>query len=207
MQNNYLLITGGQGLLGKEIQRYIMGTAPTHQEMDINDYTALEKYKDASMVIHCAAYTNVAKAEIDKEECFKTNVIGTMRLCNVFRNAYFIYISSEYVKNPVNFYSQTKMWAEWQVQKLPKHLIIRTLFKPNPFPYEYAFVDQYTQGDYVDKIAPMIVAEVMAGRKGIVEIGTGRKTMFELARQTRPNIKGISVDDVKDVKLPKDYLT
>lgn len=204
---NPLLITGGNGLLGKELKRYILGDSPTHKEMDITNYADLERYKQARVVIHCAAYTDVEKAETDKEECFRTNVIGTMRLCNVFKNSYFVHISTEYVKNPVNFYSQTKLWAEWQVMRHPKHLIIRTLFKSNPFPYEYAFFDQYTEGDYIDVIAPMIVAEVLAGKQGIVNVGTGRKTMFELARRTKPEVKGISVDDIKKVKLPKDYLT
>ena len=91
------------------------------------------------------------------------------------------------------------------MQKHPNHLIIRTSFNVSPFPHEYAFVDQYTQGDYLDIIAPMILKEVIKGTTGLVYVGTGRKTMFELARRTIPDIKGISVDDIKSVKLPHDY--
>lgn len=198
-------MTGGSGLLGKEITKYLKAFTPSHKEMDITKYEDLEKYKDFKIVIHSAAYTDVAKAEIEKEKCFETNVIGTLRMCNSFQNSYFIHISTEYVNNPVNFYSYTKLWAEWQVKKHPRHLIIRTLFKPKPFPYKYAFFDQYTEGDYVDIIAPMIVANILAGKTGVVNIGTGRKTMYSLAKQTVPDIKGISVDEVKEVKLPKDY--
>ncbi len=51
----------------------------------------------------------------------------------------------------------------------------------------------------------MIAKEILKGTTGLKYIGTGRKTMFELARRTKPDIKGISVDDIKGVKLPYDY--
>jgi dTDP-4-dehydrorhamnose reductase len=203
--NNKILLTGGSGLLGKELQKYINCYAPSHKELDIKK--PIQEDINVHVVIHCAAYTDVAKAEKEKEECFKTNVIGTKNLVNAFPNAYFVYISSEYVKNSVNFYSHTKKMGEDIVLKKPYGdiLIIRTLFKPRPFPYEYAFFDQWTTGDYVDVIAPIIVTHILNHERGIIDVGTGRKTMFQLAHQTKPNIKGISVDDVKDVLLPKDY--
>lgn len=199
-----VLLTGGSGLLGKELQKYITCVAPSHKEMDIADMNSLISY-DPDVVIHCAAYTDVAKAEKEKEECFKTNVTGTYNLATVFKYRYFIYISSEYAVNPINYYSQTKQMGEEIVRSIcPSHLIIRTLFKPNPFPYKYAFFDQFTNGDYVDVIAPMIASEIMKRSTGIINIGTGKKSIFELARRTKPHIKAISVDDVKDVKIPKE---
>ena len=116
-----------------------------------------------------------------------------------------MFISSEYAVNPVNWYSYTKQLAENIIKANCKdYLIIRTLFKANPFPYEYAFFDQETYGDYVDVIAPMVATAILCHEKGIIQIGTGKKTIFELARRTRPEIKAISVDDIKDVKLPKE---
>ena len=120
-----------------------------------------------------------------------------------------MYISTEYVYNPVNWYAQTKKMAEaLVVTGVNPYLIISTLFKPSPFPFEKAFIDQYTMGDYVDVIAPMIVDEIKRwDRKTnkLVDVGTGRKTIFELAKRTRPDVKPCSVDDIKGVKLPKDY--
>jgi hypothetical protein len=52
----------------------------------------------------------------------------------------------------------------------------------------------------------MIVKEILNNRSGTIDVGTGRKTIFELARRTRPDIKGILVNDIKGVRLPKDYL-
>ena len=201
-----ILLTGGHGLLGTELQKYFTCEAPDSKKLDITDVNTMVKY-DPDIVIHAAAYTDVTKAETDKERCFNVNVRGTYNLTQIFPKAYFVYISSEYAKNPVNFYSQTKQWGEEMVIRYcANHLIIRTLFKASPFPYKYAFFDQWSQGDSVDIIAPMIVKEILRGSVGLHNIGTGRKTMFELARRTVPDIKAISVDDIKDVRLPKDYL-
>jgi hypothetical protein len=61
----------------------------------------------------------------------------------------------------------------------------------------------------VDVIAPLIKSAIDRWDKEksyIVEIGTGRKTMFELARKSNPKVKKMSVKDVVGVKLPEDYL-
>jgi len=200
---NNILLTGGGGVLGTEFKKYISCDAPTHKEFDI---TKFKKKQDYKVVIHSAAYTDLIKAETDKQTCFKVNVHGTYNLVKAFQNSYFIYISTEYVKNPVNFYSYTKLWGEEIVTRYAKnYLIVRTLFKPRPFPYEFAFYDQYTTGDYVDVICPMIVKEILKNRTGYVDLGTERKTILDLAKQTVPDIKSISVSDIKSVKLPKDY--
>jgi len=68
-------------------------------------------------------------------------------------------------------------------------------------------VDQFTTGDYVDVIAPLVAKEIENWDKKskTIYVGTGRKTIFDLAKQTR-DVTPNSVDDITDVKLPKDYL-
>jgi dTDP-4-dehydrorhamnose reductase len=112
------------------------------------------------------------------------------------------------LKIPTNFYADSKKIAEQMVmENCEPYLIIRTSFIRNPFPHEKAFTDQYTTGDYVDVIAPMILEAMIDGREGILDIGTYRKTMYELALRTKPEVGQISVDDIKGVVLPKDYET
>lgn len=193
--------------MGRELQKHLEVDAPLRKEMDITSpITWDRKY---SLVIHAAAYTDVAGAEVERELCHKTNVIGTLNVIKAFPDTPIVYISTEYVYNPVNFYTETKIEGEEVITNSSSpSLIIRTLFKPTPFPHERAFIDQYTRGDYVNKIAPLIVKEIFGWdekRNKIVDIGTGRKTMFELAKRTRPDVKPCSVDDIKTVKLPKDY--
>lgn len=198
------LLTGGSGLLGRYLQKYISCDAPSHKEMDITNLSTIQGEYD--VVIHCAAYTNVVKAEEEKEECFKVNVIGTQNLLRSFPHSRFVFLSSEYAYNPVNFYSYTKVAAERLVKEHDNHLIIRTSFIPRPFPHKVAFFDQYTKGDYVDVIAPLIVTAILGESHGSMDIGTERKTMFALARQTKPNILATTVKDI-NVPLPSDYLT
>ena len=197
------LLTGGSGRLGTELLKLRSFDAPTHEEFDILD--VLPRTYD--LIVHSAAYINVARAETERRECFEANVLGTVNLLRQ-HNGRFVFISSEYANNPVNYYSETKRAGELAVEALSANgLIIRTLFKPNPFPFDRAFEDQFTQGDYVDVIAPLIVREIdeWDGESKTVYVGTGRKTMFELAQRTRPDVKPNSIKDIKNVQIPADY--
>ena len=200
-----ILLTGGSGLLGQELQKYLDCVAPSSEGLDITKDIVFGE--DWDIVIHSAGYTDVPRAETERVNCFKVNVTGTYNLVKAYPKAKFIFISSEYAHKPLNFYSFTKKWAEGIVKKLhSNYLIIRTSFVSDPFPHDLAFADQYTQGDYIHIIAPMIATEILKDTNGLKYIGTERKTMFELARRTKPDISGNSVDDIKEVKLPKDYL-
>ncbi len=196
-----VLLTGAGGLLGTHLK--IEADRPSHYELDI---TKPMWFKDYDLIVHCAAYTDVAGAETDKLECFNVNVLGTLNLLLTYPNTPFVYISSEYAKNPVNFYSLTKSMGEQLVTTHPNYLIIRTLFKPTPWPFEKAYIDQFTLGDYVDVIAEKIDKEITAwDRKSkMIYVGTGRKSMFDLARETRPDVKPNSIQESK-VKIPSDY--
>ena len=200
-----ILLTGANGKLGKELTKWLEVYTPSHLSMDIEkDITPLPK---VDLIIHAAAYTNVERGEGESGSVLKTNVLGTYNLITAYPNIPFVYISSEYAAQPVNVYAKSKRMAELIVEQLcPKYLIIRTLFKPRPYPYEYAFTDQFTRGDYVDVIGKLVAMEIAKWdyENKIVHIGTGRKTMFELAKQTKPDVKPNSVLDMK-VRLPNDY--
>jgi len=199
-------MTGGSGLLGRNLK--IEADRPSHEELDICN---LKIDKGYDLIVHSAAYTNTTKAEIDRLKCFDVNVTGTLNLLEAFKDTPFVYISSEYAYNPVNFYSLTKSLAEQLVKEHKNYLIIRTLFKPYPYPYERAFVDQWTNGDTVDKIAPLIDKEIEEwdgkGKRAIY-IGTGRKTLFELAKVSKPDVLPITIkewSEITKIKYPYDY--
>lgn len=201
---NNILVTGGSGRLGTELKKHLKAQYPTKKELDI---TRINKTPTCDLIVHLAAYTDVDKAEIDRHECFNINVNGTYQLLSHFSGKPFIFISTEHV-NAEGVYFQSKLIGELLVKNLAKnYLIIRTLFKPNPWPFEYAFIDQMTQGDYLDVIAPLIAKAVKNwnGKSDTIYVGTERKSMLELAKRTKPNVKPNSVDDLS-LKRPKDYL-
>jgi dTDP-4-dehydrorhamnose reductase len=207
-----ILLTGGSGLLGTDLKKYFDCIAPSSKELDVTNPATFKAYKtqNVTLIIHCAAYTDVAKAEVEPAKCLDINVIGTIRLLNDFYMVPFVFISSEYAKHPVNTYGKSKQLAEEVVKaSASPYLIIRTLFKPRPYPWDRAFIDQITQGDYADVIAQLIAKEIKLWNKKDREemyVGTGRKSMYELALKTRPDVKPNSIKDIKGVKIPRDYV-
>ena len=204
-----ILITGGTGKLGTELKKHLHGDYVSSKQLDFTKKINKGNY---DLILHIGAYTDVKKAELEEsEKCFQVNTYGTFNLVQTYKDVPFIYISTEYANNPIGVYALTKKLGEDVVKTHPKHLIIRTLFKPNPFPFDKAYIDQYTQGDYVDVIAKLLAQRVKDwDRKtsGLEYLGTGRKTMFELAKRTHPDVLPNSVEDyIKQtgVIIPKDY--
>lgn len=201
-----ILLVGGNGRFGTEFQKLIKVHAPSKKTLDITK--PIKKPKRFELIVHAAAYTDVTGAEKETEACYNINVRGTKNLLNAYPNTPFVYISSEYAANPVNYYSETKKLAERFVSEHPQHLIIRTLFKSRPFPFDKAFYDQFTMGDYVDVIAKLILKEIINWnlKSKLVYVGTGRKTIYDLAIKTKPDCERISVKSITDVVIPKDYI-
>lgn len=222
------LLTGGSGVLGQELQKYLNCWAPNRSELNIywNEDRIIDniarhspEYLDEiDAVIHLAAYTDVPKAEHEKRLSHKTNVLGTNNVKHAqhFLFKKMIYISTDYVypgtsggyretdrAQPINFYAMTKYMGEMFMDRAD--LIIRTSFKPNvKWPYPGAFNDLYTSADYVDIIAPMIAKLIEGKATGIYNVGTKRKSIYDLAKQRNPGIKPMSRYAIKDVYLPYD---
>jgi len=146
-----ILVTGVRGQLGYDVVKKLQSKSIDcrgidYQEMDITNPEAVHKYiteYNPTIIIHCAAYTAVDKAEEEQDKCFAVNVTGTENIAKAAKqiNAKMIYISSEYVygsddskfnketdnTNPKNYYAKTKLDGEVAVQKIvDKHFIIRT---------------------------------------------------------------------------------
>lgn len=218
-----ILLTGGSGGLGREIGKICECKAPSHEEFDITSKKSIRDWMMCNwpihLIIHCAAYTNVVSAEREKDKCYNVNVVGTANLADL--HIPMIYISTEYVfdgergnyseesaPNPVNYYALTKLLGEFEAKRT-ESLVIRTLLKHRPFPHPAALVDQFTSGDYVDVIAREIVLAARAFEKNhnvfiprIINIGTDRKSTFDLAKQTR-DVTPTTLDNIR-VKLPRD---
>lgn len=146
-----ILITGANGMLGQDLcpiledNGYDVIETDIHN-LDITDYKACKSIiskEKPKMVIHCAAYTNVDKAEEDLVTATRINVKGTENIaktCAEF-DITLVYISTDYVfdgtkcspytpddkPNPINNYGLTKLQGENIVKKYcQKFYTIRT---------------------------------------------------------------------------------
>ena len=145
-----VLVTGVKGQLGLDVckeldKRHIENKGIDRDDCDITDETAVLNYIKSyapDIVVHCAAYTAVDRAEHEKEICFNVNVKGTEYIAHACKevDAKMVYISTDYVFEgvgetayevddkaaPDNTYGITKYQGEEEVRKiLNKYFIIR----------------------------------------------------------------------------------
>ena len=145
-----VLVTGVKGQLGFDVcleldKRHIENKGIDRDDCDITDETAVLNYIKSyapDVVIHCAAYTAVDRAEDEKEICYNVNVKGTEYIARACKevDAKMVYISTDYVFEgvgetayeiddkaaPDNTYGITKYQGEEEVRKiLNKYFIIR----------------------------------------------------------------------------------
>lgn len=198
-----ILLTGGSGQLGQELLKLRRYVAPSHKAMDITDEASIRRYLTKykpDLIVHAAAYTNTSLPEKDPTaaaECYRVNVLGTRNLVKL-ASCPIILISSESVLEPHNFYVLTKIQAEKEVSQHSKFKIIRTSFRCNPFEYDKAAVDMLTLADVVEKIAPLIDKSVdLPCENNVVYVGTGVKTVYDLAKQTRPDVQAVTRTDLQ----------
>lgn len=221
------LLTGGSGLLGKNLLPLFAEDNllyPSSSEMNICDVSAIEHYfisnPDIDLVVHAAAYTDVKAAEKDYVKCNHVNVVGTHNLLSACaaRGIKFVFISTDAVfdgsmgmyettdpLSPVSKYAKSKTAAELLVRTYDNSLIIRTSFFDNHFPYEKAFIDQWTSKDYIDIMAPKIFFEIKSNKKGISHVSSNRRTLYELAKLRKPDVIPCKLEDVDyGFKMPID---
>lgn len=132
--------------------------SPTHP-VDITNLDSVKKaisHYQPTALLHCAAFTDVTGAwqQTDNREglCYRVNVLGTQNMAQVCRESkvHLLHLSTAYVfdgakstpyvetdqANPIEWYGQTKLWAEEAIQKIdPIYTILRIdqPFRPDTF--------------------------------------------------------------------------
>lgn len=146
-----VLVTGADGMLGSDLCPMLEEAGfevieTTINELDITN--ELDVHRVISEVkpdylVHCAAYTNVDKAEEEKETAELINATGTKYIAQACQknDCIPVYISTDYVfdgegnrpyepddkTNPVNIYGLTKLHGEQAVQEYcDRYYILRT---------------------------------------------------------------------------------
>lgn len=146
-----ILITGAKGQLGYDFQRlfdeidekYI---ATDRDDLDITDIEKVREFvkdKNITLIINCAAYNNVDKAEEEPEICKKLNTYAPRDLAIVAKEIGADYITystdfvfdgkkkapytEENIPNPLSVYGKSKYEGEKEVFKVkPDSFVVRT---------------------------------------------------------------------------------
>jgi len=146
-----VLVTGVNGQLGYDVCKHLDARGIENKGADKEDFDLTNEQQTVAaivehkpdVVVHCAAYTAVDKAESEAELCRKVNVDGTRNVAEAAKQigAKMVYISTDYVFNsegeipfeidspiaPCSIYGQTKVEGESSVRSLlHEHFIIRT---------------------------------------------------------------------------------
>ena len=148
-----ILVTGGNGQLGSELKEI----APNYQDynflftdvkdLDITNYFAVAGFiqsNNITVIINCAAYTAVDKAESEPELADAINHLAVANFSEIAKknNIKLVHISTDYVfdgtnhkpyvetdtPNPQSVYGKTKLEGELALQQInPAYsIIIRT---------------------------------------------------------------------------------
>lgn len=151
MQSKRILVTGANGQLGSEMRR--LGEISPNEyiftdvaELDITDKDAVIAFtqqNNINVIVNCAAYTNVDKAEDDEATAELINATAVRNLAEAAKSvdATLFHVSTDYVfgsegntprtedmpLNPLGAYGRTKLHGEQAIAEVgAKAIIIRT---------------------------------------------------------------------------------
>jgi dTDP-4-dehydrorhamnose reductase len=156
-----ILVTGKNGQLGRSIHKLVNTDTKIdnnqssndfifvgREELDLSNNNSIINYFDNhdkfDIIINCAAYTAVDKAEEEQELANQVNHLAVKQLANIAneQKAKLVHVSTDYVfdgesdkpyteidkTNPINVYGETKLAGERTLQEImpTNAIIIRT---------------------------------------------------------------------------------
>lgn len=153
-----ILVTGAEGQLGRSLRRASAGATDSYlftdvAELDITDREVVCGYiadNKIDIIINCAAYTDVERAESEEARAYLLNATAVGYLAEAARtnDALLIHISTDYVfmggccamlteeshPQPLNAYGRTKLAGEEAVRASGCHyMILRTAWLYSEF--------------------------------------------------------------------------
>lgn len=154
-----ILVTGANGQLGNEMRIVSQDSKDNYiftdvAELDITNLEAIREMvakEDINVIINCAAYTNVDKAEEDVEFCELLNATAPQNLAIAMKevDGLLVHVSTDYVfggdpyntpctedkkGTPTGAYGRSKLHGEQNIQQVGcHHLIIRTAWLYSEF--------------------------------------------------------------------------
>jgi dTDP-4-dehydrorhamnose reductase len=198
-----VLVTGARGLLGAAIVREFQGAdvhAFDHQRLDVADEAAVHDVVAAAkpdVVINCAAYNDVDRAEQEAEAALRVNALAVLALARAARDAgaALVHYSTDFVfdgeadrpyteddpPNPGSIYAASKLLGDWFARDAPRSYVLRveSLFgQPGPAGARRgslaAIVDRIREGAevpvFVDRtVSPSYTTDVARATRAVLE--------------------------------------
>jgi dTDP-4-dehydrorhamnose reductase len=150
--NKKILVTGTNGQLGSELKELASDYSQfewvfaERSVLDLSDLTSISKVLDQilpQIIINCAAYTAVDKAETETElaDVLNHQAVGVMAQWSANHDCRLVHVSTDYVfdgnsstalteetpTGPINVYGQTKLAGEQACLRAnPDAIVIRT---------------------------------------------------------------------------------
>ena len=205
------IVVLGDGLLGKEIINQTGWDYYSRKKdnLNINNIvTWSHLLLPYDIVVNCIAYTKTY--DDNKQQHWDINYKAVAELvdyCNN-HNKKLIHISTDYIyansfqnadeeltvpAHIETWYGYTKLLGDAYVQlKSKNYLICRESHKPFPFPYKEAWDDLETNGDFVNVIAELIIKLINKDAKGVFNVGTEPKTIYDLAISKGFNVESVN---------------
>ena len=187
-----ILLFGSNGQIGTFLQKSLVGIgeikALTRKDCDLEDLNQVKETiieYNPDIIINAAAYTNVDKAESEKEKLRAINVDAVEVMAKIAKSlgALLIDYSSDYIfdgtkdtpyiesdiANPLSAYGLAKLQGETKIRESGcKHLIFRTswIYSPNGKNFVNTIIDLARKKDTLsivdDQIGAPTSAEFMA---------------------------------------------
>ena len=192
MGKTKIIGTGLSGLVGSRLAEILQNNYSfidfsLETGVDILDIKSLEKHflenKEAKVVIHLAAFTDTNAAWSQRGDksglCYRLNVLGTeniIKLCQEY-GRYLIYVSTDFVfsgqkdgayteedtPDPIEWYGQTKRWAEEAVleNSLPAAIIRLSYPFRAFFPKKTDLVRKMIEGLKNQTLYPLFIDQII----------------------------------------------
>jgi len=215
-----ILVIGKNGQVGQSIQNLVNKTSNSNlsdfgfvfvgrDELDLSKASNIEAYFDKNkfdVVINCAAFTDVEKAEVDENEASLINHMAVKEVATIAKknNMKLIHISTDFVfdgdkrepyiesdkPSPVNIYGKTKLEGEFAAISIMKF---------NAFVLRSSWIYSEFGNNFVDTI---IKNATLKGQLNIISDQFGTPTYANELAQTIIDI--LNKDKFNEREMPSE---
>lgn len=218
-----ILLIGGSGTLGGKIKNsniFKNISCPPKYKLNLLKKKSIQKYLNYNFdcVINCAALARVKACEQKPNLAKKINIEGVqnlvdelvkfnyrqnkqIKLIHMSTDGVYPSISGNYNEDsflkPYNIYGKTKLSGEKIVKKYSNYVIIRTrFFDKNNIKFDTAASDIYSSMIEVDELVKEINFILNSTFKGVINIGSKRRSDYQVYKEYNKKIKSCTRKDI-----------